>query len=101
MATVFTMPTSDANYLELSNISRVLFLLFCVLARDMFTFRVTLLLNVMLHQHQWESYSYFLIILDMPKFEPYICNVKVTLIISPDESRGYIGFRSVAPLPPP
>ena len=26
---------------------------------------------------------------------------KSLIIISPDESRGYIGFRSVAPAPPP
>ena len=28
-------------------------------------------------------------------------NMIYELIISPDESRGYIGFRSVAPPPPP
>ena len=28
-------------------------------------------------------------------------STEYTLIISPDESRGYIGFRSVAPPPPP
>ena len=27
--------------------------------------------------------------------------LNISLIISPDESRGYIGFRSVAPPPPP
>ena len=33
----------------------------------------------------------------------YSCNQYkyVSLVISPDESRGYIGFRSVAPPPPP
>ena len=47
------------------------------------------------------------------QFFPFLCvtlfkNVQLVLkmftslyIISPDESRGYIGFRSVAPPPPP
>ena len=34
-------------------------------------------------------------------FKEMFPSIFKSLIISPDESRGYIGFRSVAPPPPP
>ena len=50
-----------------------------------------------------DYYIHFYIILFFFSIDSYspINKIYSFIIISPDESRGYIGFRSVAPPPPP
>ena len=50
------------------------------------------------NKKKWNIYA---VVLNVYCFLSSISLRLLHLIISPDESRGYIGFRSVAPPPPP